>query len=82
MGIFEEIGKRIDKGFAGIGRGIASIGRKITGVGERIEKKFAPEVVVRKKTWRDRTAEAIDEEIEAGMTDEEVREKYDRENGN
>jgi hypothetical protein len=78
MGMFEQFGKRIDRGMVGIGKAISALGRKITGVGERIEKKFTPGVKDRKKTWRDKAIEAMDDEdIDPGMTDDEIRAKYD-----
>jgi hypothetical protein len=81
MGLFANLGKRIDRGIVGIGKAISALGRKITGVGERIEKKFAPEKKVTKgRTWRDKAIEVMeDEDIDPGMTDEEIREKYDNE---
>lgn len=82
MGLFANLGKKVDRGIAGIGKAISALGRKITGVGERIERKFAPEkrVVRKAKTWRDKAIEALDDEdIDPGMTDDEIREKYDEE---
>jgi hypothetical protein len=77
MGMFERFGKWIDRGIVRfIGKPAQKIGEKITGVGERIEKRFAPEIIV-KKTWREKAMDAIDEEEEPELTDDEIREKYD-----
>jgi hypothetical protein len=79
MGLFANLGKKIDRGIVGIGKAISALGRRVTGVGERIEKKFAPEKR-KAKTWRDKAIEVMeDEDIDPGMTDEEIREKYDNE---